>query len=77
VSVKDSHISGNLTNGIGVLGATASGTGSAIITVGSSMITSNVNGVASGGAGQMRTHGNNQLQLNGTNGAFTSIVGLQ
>jgi prepilin-type processing-associated H-X9-DG protein len=77
VSVKDSHISGNLTNGIGVLGATASGAGSAVIEVGSTMITANVNGVVTGGAGQVRTHGNNQLRLNGTNGAFTSNVGLQ
>ena len=41
------------------------------------MITANVNGVATGGAGQIRTHGNNQLQFNGNNGAFTSNVGVQ
>jgi hypothetical protein len=77
VSVKDSHISGNITNGLGALGATASGAGSAVIAVGSSMITANVNGVVTGGAGQIRTHGNNQLLLNSSNGVFTSNVGLQ
>ena len=77
VSVKDSHISGNLTNGLGVLAATASGAGSAVIAVGSTMITANVNGVAPAGAGQIRSHGNNQVQFNGNNGAFTSNVGLQ
>src|SRR4051794_40327942 len=39
VSVKDSHISGNITNGLGALGAAASGAGSAAIAVGSTMIT--------------------------------------
>jgi hypothetical protein len=77
VSVIGSHISGNITNGLGALGATASGAGSAVIAVGSSMITANVNGVVTGGAGQIRTHGNNQLLLNSNNGVFTSNAGLQ
>jgi prepilin-type processing-associated H-X9-DG protein len=77
VSVIGSHISGNITNGIGALGATASGAGSAVIAVGSSMITANVNGVATGAAGQIRTYGNNQLLSNSNNGVFTSNVGLQ
>jgi hypothetical protein len=77
VSVKDSQITGNLTNGLGALGAAASGAGSATIEIGSSMISANVNGLAASGAGQIRTFGNNQLRLNGNNGAFTGSVGLQ
>jgi hypothetical protein len=77
VAIIGSHISGNITNGLGALGATASGAGSAVIEVGSSMITANVNGVATGSAGIIRTHGDNHLRLNGNNGVFTSNVGLQ
>lgn len=77
VSVKDSQITGNVGNGVGVLAAAASGAGSATVEIGSSMISGNVNGVAASGSGQIRTFGNNQLRLNGNNGAFTGSIGLQ
>jgi hypothetical protein len=77
VSIKDSHIAGNLTNGLGALGAAASGAGSVAMSVANTMINANVNGVSVGGAAQIRSHGNNQVQFNSTNGAFTSNVGLQ
>src|SRR6185295_7586003 len=66
VSLKDSHISGNAGNGIGVLASAASGAGSVTV-VGASLISGNVNGVSASGAGQIRTHGNNQLLFNGNN----------
>ncbi|MGB9366557.1 MAG: hypothetical protein WCE79_11150 [Xanthobacteraceae bacterium] len=77
MSLKDSHISGNAGNGIGVLASAASGAGSVTVVVGGSLISGNVNGVSASSAGQIRTHGNNQLLFNGNNGAFTSTVALQ
>ena len=77
MSIISSHISGNLSNGLGAAGVAASGPGSAIIAVGSSMITANNNGLATGGTGQILTYGNNQLRFNANNGSFTGTVGLQ
>jgi hypothetical protein len=77
VSVKDSQITGNIGNGLAVLTAAPSGAGSVTIEVSGSLISGNVTGVSASGAGQIRTFGNNQLRLNGNNGAFTGSVGLQ
>jgi hypothetical protein len=77
ISIMSSRISGNLTNGLGAAGEAASGPGSATIMVGSSMITANVNGISTLGAGRILTYGNNQLQVNGTDGVFSGTLGLR
>lgn len=74
VNVGGTLISGNGGNGMIAQGA---GGGSASITVSSSMIVANGTGVGIAGAGQVRTLGNNHVNSNGANGAFTGSVPLQ
>jgi hypothetical protein len=74
VSVTTSQITGNLTNGIGAL---ATGAGSVAVKIGNSQITGNVNGLATGGSGQILTLGGNQLHSNLSAGAFTGNIPTQ
>ena len=69
ISITNSHVSGNLGDGLAALGAT--------IAVGGSMITANATGVAAVFGGQILSWGDNQLRFNGTNGAFTDAAALQ
>lgn len=71
ISITRSQISGNYSTGL-----LATGLGAAI-EVNDTTITSNNNGVATSGGGQVRTFGNNQLRFNSVNGTFTGTVALQ
>ena len=71
MSIMNARISGNFANGLGAAGAGAK------IMVGSSMITSNVNGVLTINSGQVLTYGNNQLQVNGSDGSFSGPLALR
>ena len=74
ISVATSQITGNLTNGIGVLGT---GGAPVAVKIGNSQITGNVNGLATLGSGQIVTLGGNQLRRNLTNGTFTGSIPTQ
>jgi len=65
------------TDGIGALGATGSGAGSAAVKIGSSQITGDNNGLAEGGAGQILTLGGNHFHSNLNNGFFTGSTQTQ
>jgi len=72
ISVVASQITGNITNGIGVLGT---GGAAVAVQIGNSQITSNVTGIATSGSGQIFSFGGNQLHSNGSgNGPVTSIA---
>jgi len=72
VSVVASQITGNFTNGIGVLGT---GGAPVAVQIGNSQITSNVTGLATADSGQIFSFGGNQLHSNGGgNGPVTSIA---
>lgn len=70
VTVLDSLITSNITNGLLVTGPTAA------IRVGSSMISSNTRGLLSSG-GTLISFGDNVLAGNGTNGSFAGVLPLQ
>jgi len=74
VSVTTSQITGNFTNGIGVLGT---GGAPVAVKIGNSQITGNVNGLATAGTGQILTLGGNQLHSNGSDGTFTGSIATQ
>ena len=71
VSVVASQITGNFSNGIGVLGV---GPAPVAVKIGNSQITSNVTGLNVGGSGQILTRGGNALDSNGSDGAFTGSI---
>src|ERR1043166_8484755 len=71
VSVISSQITGNLANGIGSLGT---GAGSVAVKIGNSQITGNVNGLSTGGTGQIVTLGGNHLHSNLSDGTFTGSI---
>jgi hypothetical protein len=71
ISVISSQITGNLTNGIGVLGANAA------VKIGNSQITGNNNGLATASSGQILTLGGNHLHSNLSNGTFTGSIATQ
>ena len=68
VSVNTSQITGNLTNGIGALGANAA------VKIGNSQITGNNNGLATASSGQILTLGGNHLHSNLSDGTFTGGI---
>jgi len=74
VSVTTSQITGNFTNGIGVLGT---GGAPVAVKIGNSQITGNNNGLATGGTGQILTLSGNQLHSNVSNGSFTGSIPTQ
>jgi len=74
VSVTSSQITGNFTNGIGVLGT---GGAAVAVQIGNSQITSNVTGIATGGSGQIVSFGGNQLRSNGSGNGPVSTVATQ
>jgi hypothetical protein len=69
-TVEESSVVANLTTGIKTASAAA------IINVGASTIGANGTGV-NAASGSIVSFGNNQMSANGTNGTFTSTVGLQ
>ena len=66
VMLNDSVISGNTTVGLTATGAAAR------MRVANSSVTSNTTGVTIAGSAIINTYGNNRLDGNGTNGAFTA-----
>jgi hypothetical protein len=71
VMVNGTRIVNNANQGIRAIGVNG------IARVGSSVISGNLTGLNTGSGGNIRTYGNNQLNGNGTDGAFTGAVVLQ
>jgi hypothetical protein len=71
ISVDNVFISFNVGSGINANGTSPSGLGSALVRIGHSTIANNVTGVSVTGSGQVKSFGNNQLNGNLTDGAFT------
>lgn len=69
--VKGTRIVANANTGILATGANG------IVRVGSSVISNNLVGVSSLSGGNIRSYGDNQLNGNGTDGAFTGTAALQ
>lgn len=68
VTVNSTRIVNNAKQGIRAIGANG------IVRVGSSIISGNLTGLNSINGGNIRSYGNNQLNGNGTDGAFTGPV---
>lgn len=68
VFVHRTTVSLNAMSGIRANGAAASGAGSARVRIGSSVVTQNVTGVSTAGAGVLRTYTNNEINENLTDG---------
>lgn len=71
VTVKSSRIVNNANQGIRAIGTNG------IVRVGSSVISGNLTGLNALSGANIRSYGNNQLNGNGTDGAFTGAVALQ
>ncbi|MFH1794984.1 MAG: right-handed parallel beta-helix repeat-containing protein [Pseudomonadota bacterium] len=69
--VNSTRIVNNANQGIRVIGANG------IVRIGSSVISGNLTGLNAVSGGNIRSYGNNQLNGNGTDGAFTGTVALQ
>ncbi|MBX3575391.1 MAG: right-handed parallel beta-helix repeat-containing protein [Mesorhizobium sp.] len=69
--VNSTRIVNNANQGIRVIGANG------IVRIGSSVISGNLTGLNPVNGGNIRSYGNNQLNGNGTDGAFTGTVALQ
>jgi len=69
--VTSTLIVNNANQGIRVIGANG------IVRIGSSVISGNLTGLNPLSGGNIRSYGNNQLNGNGTDGAFTGTVALQ
>lgn len=71
VNAKGLQISGNFGVGIRADGPTA------VVRVGSSLISSNILGLVAASGGQILTHGDNQLDGNGSDGTFSGAIPLK
>lgn len=71
IMIDDTQIVGNLSHGIRSVDANS------IVRVNNSTITGNLVGVLSANGGSLRSYGNNALNGNGTDGAFTGTAALQ
>jgi hypothetical protein len=74
VLVDKSVFTGNTASGVSVFGAAASGVGSAIVRIGGSTITTNVNGASASNQGVLRSYKDNYIDGNGgNNGPITQV----
>jgi hypothetical protein len=64
-------------NGAGGIASNQSNGGTASVTVGSSLLSGNAIAAQAMGGASLLSYGNNQVFGNGTNGSFTSTMGLQ